>query len=569
MGSSVVAALVVMIIASVGVIGLRRFAATSDAGRHQLGLIAAIFFVLFCTTLLDEHHNYVTKWDVSIVDLLRQTTMLSLIALGAAVVIIAGGIDLSAGSVIAFSASICATFMVLLAPEAVNQSLPVGTWVIIASIVGTLIIGVLIGSLHAWLITEVGLPPFVATLGTLVGLRSLSRAIVENVTQSMLGGARTQINIADKSFRELSGAMSGTVWNLTILVAIFAVILWLLLSKTVTGRHLYALGGNEQAARLSGIQTNRMKWLAYCISSFLSSVAGVLYVSQLSVADPQTLARGYELNAIAASVVGGCSLQGGLGTIQGTLLGALFLRVVIDGVAKIIKTGADVYEGLIVGVLVVFAVTFTKTSEAMSSTRRKLFSGPLGWVTIVNLTLLAGVMMALLGAKLLRGRVQMDAAWLALIAATSTLFLLLILRSETSPQRKRSWGITWAIATIAAAIGLDMNYPQFQRGAAVAIARNVGGSVTQNDDGGIVVDLAGSRCTDTELKRLLQRVKYFSNLTEIRLNNTEITDSGLDAIGKAFQDMKSLKRVDTTGSKVSENGVVKLQRTLSGLKVLP
>ncbi len=569
MGSSVVATLVVMIMASVGVIGLRRFAATSDAGRHQLGLIAAIFFVLFCTTLLDEHHNYVTKWDVSIVDLLRQTTMLSLIALGAAVVIIAGGIDLSAGSVIAFSASICATFMVLLAPEAVNQSLPVGTWVIIASIVGTLIIGVLIGSLHAWLITEVGLPPFVATLGTLVGLRSLSRAIVENVTQSMLGGARTQINIADKSFRELSGAMSGTVWNLTILVAIFAVILWLLLSKTVTGRHLYALGGNEQAARLSGIQTNRMKWLAYCISSFLSSVAGVLYVSQLSVADPQTLARGYELNAIAASVVGGCSLQGGLGTIQGTLLGALFLRVVIDGVAKIIKTGADVYEGLIVGVLVVFAVTFTKTSEAMSSTRRKLFSGPLGWVTIVNLTLLAGVMMALLGAKLLRGRVQMDAAWLALIAAASTLFLLLILRCETSPQRKRSWGITWAIATVAAAIGLDMNYSQFQRGSAVAIARNVGGSVTQNDDGGIVVDLAGSRCTDTDLKRLLQRVKYFSNLTEIRLNNTEITDSGLDAIGKAIQDAKSLKRVDTTGSKVSEIGVVKLQRTLSGLKVLP
>ena len=569
MDLTVVAALVVMILASVGVIGLRRFATTSDAGRHQLGLIAAIFFVLFCTTLLDEHHNYVTKWDVSLIDLLRQTTMLSLIALGAAVVIIAGGIDLSAGSVIAFSASICATFMVLLAPEAVNQSLPVGTGVIVASIVGTLIIGLLIGSLHAWLITEVGLPPFVATLGTLVGLRSLSRAIVENVTQSMLGGARTQINIADKSFRELSGAMSGTVWNLTILVAIVAVILWLLLSKTVTGRHLYALGGNEQAARLSGIQTNRMKWLAYCISSFLSAVAGVLYVSQLSVADPQTLARGYELNAIAASVVGGCSLQGGLGTIQGTLLGALFLRVVIDGVAKIIKTGADVYEGLIVGVLVVFAVTFTKTSEAMSSTRRKLFSGPLGWVTIVNLTLLAGVMMALLGAKLLRGRVQMDAAWLALVAAASTLFLLLILRSDATPQSKRSWGITWAVATIVAAIGLDTNYPQFQRGAAVAIARNVGGSVTQNDDGGIVVDLAGSRCMDADLKRLLLRVKYFSNVTEIRLNDTGITDSGLDAIGKAFQEAKSLKRLDTTGSNVSEIGVVKLKRTLSGLEVLP
>jgi hypothetical protein len=280
------------------------------------------------------------------------------------------------------------------------------------------------------------------------------------------------------------------------------------------------------------------------------------------------LARGYELNAIAASVVGGCSLQGGLGTIPGTLLGALFLRVVIDGVSKIIKTGADVYEGLIVGVLVVFAVTFTTTSEAMSSTRRKLFSGPLGWVTIVNLTLLAGVMMALLGAKLLRGRVHMDAAWLASIAAAATLLLLLILRSEAAQLTKRNWGITWAVATIATAIGADMNYPQFQRGAAVAIARKAGGTVTQNDDGGIVVDL-GSRCTDASLKRLLQRVRYFPNVTELRLNNTVITDSGLDAIGKAFQEAKSLKRLDVTGSKVSEIGIVKLKRTLTGLEVLP
>ena len=567
MDVSVIAALVVMFLASVGVVGLRHFVAKSDAQRHQLGLVAAIFVVLFCTTILDEHHNYVAKWDVSLIDLLRQTTMLSLIALGAAVVIIAGGIDLSAGSVIAFSASICATFMVLLAPDAVNQSLPLGTGVIVTSIVGTLLIGLLIGSLHAWLITEVGLPPFVATLGTLVGLRSLSRAIVENVTQSMLGGARTQINIADKSFRELSGAMSGTVWNLSILVAIVAAFLWLLLSKTVTGRHLYALGGNEQAARLSGIQTNRMKWLAYCVSAFLSSVAGVLYVSQLSVADPQTLARGYELNAIAASVVGGCSLQGGLGTIPGTLLGALFLRVVIDGVAKIIKTGADVYEGLIVGVLVVFAVTFTKSSDAMSSTRSKLFSGSLGWVTILNLTLLAGVMMALLGAKLVRGRVQMDAAWLASIAVAATLCLLLIIRSTVTSRTKRVFGIVWSVATIFAAIGLDVSYPRIQRGSAVAMIRTLGGSVAQNEDGGILVDLAGSRCDDVALKRLLPQLKFFSRVAELRLNETSVTDAGLDTIGKAFQETKSLQRIDTTGSKVSSGGVQKLRRTLSDLDV--
>jgi ribose/xylose/arabinose/galactoside ABC-type transport system permease subunit len=562
---SVVVTLLVMGLLCAGAIGWRHALATGSAHRHQLGLVAAIFFVLCCTTLFDEHHNYVAKWDASLIDLLRQTTMLALIAFGAAVVIISGGIDLSAGSVIAFSGSICATFMVLLAPDAVNQSLPVGTGIIVTAITATLIVGLLIGSLHAWLITEVGLPPFVATLGTLVGLRSLSRAIVENVTQAMLGGARTQINIADKSFRELSGAISGTVWNLTILVAIVAVMLWLLLSKTVTGRHLYAMGGNEQAALLSGIQTKRMKWLAYCISSFLSAVAGILYVSQLSVADPQTLARGYELNAIAASVVGGCSLQGGLGTIPGTLLGALFLRVVIDGVAKIIKTGADVYEGLIVGVLVVFAVTFTKSSDALSTSRRKLFSGGLGWVTVLNLTLLAGVMMALLGTRLVRGWVQMDAVWLALIAAASTLSLLLILKSDTNTHRR---GIIWALATIAAAAVLNDQYPKVQRGAAVAEVQKLGGTVTQQDDGGIIVDLEGIRCLDVDLKRILSRLKFFPHVAELRLTNTKVTDVGLDMIGKTFQESRTLRRLDASGSGVSPGGIQKLRRLLSELEVV-
>ena len=569
MATSVVVSLIFMALTSACVIAIRQFFAKNDTQRHQLGLIAAILIVLCCTTLLDEHHNYVAKWGVSLVDLLRQTTMLSLIAVGAAVVIIAGGIDLSAGSVIAFSASICATLLVLLAPDAVGQSLPLGTGTIVLAIAGTLIVGVLIGSLHAWLITEIGLPPFVATLGTLVGLRSLSRAIVENVTQSMLGGARTQINIADKTFRELSGAISGTVWSLTILVAIISVALWLLLSKTVTGRHLYALGGNEQAAILSGIQTNRMKWLAYVISAVLSSVAGILSVSQLSVADPQTLARGYELNAIAAAVVGGCSLQGGVGTIPGTLLGALFLRVVIDGVAKIIKTGADVYEGLIVGVLVVFAVTFTKTSESMASSRRKLFSGMLGWVTIVNLTLLAGVMTALLGAKLVKGRVQMDAVWLALSVATATLCLLLIVRSNSAYAAKRWYGAVWCVITIGAMIGLDTAYPRVQRSSAISIVNRLGGKVSQNDDDTIVIDLAGSRCDDSSLKRLLPRLRYFAKLAELKLNKTDVTDAGLDAIGKLFQETQSLQRLDMTDSKATSSGLQKLKRTLGNLEVHP
>jgi len=113
-----------------------------------------------------------------------------------------------------------------------------------------------------------------------------------------------------------------------------------------------------------------------------------------SVAQPGNLARGYELNAIAAAVVGGCSLQGGVGTVPGTVLGAVFLRLVIDAVSKIIKTGADVYEGLIVGIVVVIAVTFSQVGQ-MAKGGRRLLGGPLGLCAIPTLALLCGAVVAM------------------------------------------------------------------------------------------------------------------------------------------------------------------------------
>jgi ribose/xylose/arabinose/galactoside ABC-type transport system permease subunit len=362
--------------------------------RHEWGLLLAIVVVAVATALLDDQHNYWRNPSASAIDIVRQTSMLGIFALGAAIVIIAGGIDLSNGSVIAFSGTMCATIMVLLAPKEMQNAQPVGIGVITAAILGTLVIGFLIGSLHAWLITVVGLPPFVATLATLVGLRSFGRAIVENATLAAWKAKSTQIQIYDDKFRYLATS----VWIPAVLFVVLIALLWLMLSRTVVGRHVYALGGNEQAARLSGIRTDRLKWLAYVISAMLSSLAGMLYIGDQSVADPQTLGRGYELNAIAAAVVGGCSLQGGAGTIPGTVLGALFLRTVVDGVAKIIKSGADVYEGLIVGVVVVFAVAFTQLRQAGRGGKR-FFAGPLGVVATVNLALFVGAGAALFGQK--------------------------------------------------------------------------------------------------------------------------------------------------------------------------
>lgn len=384
--------------------------------RHELGLLIAIAVCVIVTAILDSQHNYWTNPRASVVDIIRQTSLLGIFALGAAIVIIAGGIDLSSGSVIAFGGTICATIMYALDQENMVAAQPVSKTVMAIAICGTLLTGFLIGSLHVWLITVIGLPPFVATLATLVGLRSLGRAIVENVTQRS-----TQIQIFDEDFRYLATS----VWIPALLFLLLTGFMWVLLSRTVTGRHLYAMGGNEQAARLSGIRTDRLKWLAYCLSSMLSALAGILYIGDQAVADPQTLGRGYELNGIASAVVGGCSLQGGAGTIPGTVLGAVFLRVVVDGVAKIIKTGADVYEGLIVGVVVVIAVAFNQLRHG-SSRRQQLFPGALGIVNILNLALLTGVLTSLMGSKLLGTILPLGSNLLGVSAGIMSLILLAV-----------------------------------------------------------------------------------------------------------------------------------------------
>ena len=250
----------------------------------------------------------------------------------------------------------------------------------------------LIGSFHAWLITSIGLPPFVATLASLVGLRSLARLLIEDVTRLAYDKetGNSQIYIRDDFYHTL-----GTEWWIPLAVFVFLSLgLWLLMSKTVTGRHIYAMGGNEEAARLSGIRTNRLKWLAYCIGTMTAAVAGILHSSYISMAEPVNDGLGYELSAIAAGVVGGCSLAGGIGSVSGIMLGALFLRVVIDSVAKVFKQKPDILEGLVVGILVVLAVAFNEL-RGTSGLKKQFFPGALGILNILILTLLTGVITAI------------------------------------------------------------------------------------------------------------------------------------------------------------------------------
>ena len=359
--------------------------------RNELGLAAAILVVTAVTAVFSKsYHSGDGRAEVARI-ILRDAAMLGIFALGAATVIIAGGIDLSSGSLIAFSGMIFFGVLLLLAPEDPDRHRPVtenlALWIPLVALLATLAVAFIVGSFHAWLITVVELPPFVATLASLVGLRSLARLLIKDITLIANGQEQSTITINDEL---LTSVGRENWWVPCVVWVILCIGMWLLLSRTVVGRHLYAMGGNEEAARLSGIRTERLKWLAYGISSITAALAGIFFACYVGVASPATDGMGYELNAIAAAVVGGCSLAGGVGTIAGVVLGTVFLRIVIDSVAKLFRSQPDLFEGLVVGSLVVLAVAFNAL-RGSGGLKKKFFPGALGLLNVLILTVLAGV----------------------------------------------------------------------------------------------------------------------------------------------------------------------------------
>lgn len=389
--------------------------------RSEWALALAIVVAVGLTALLDANHSYATRPLESLRDIARNTALLGIFALGATVVIIAGGIDLSAGSMIALSGTVCATTMLALAPVEMMGFKPVGPAVVAVACAASLLAGFLVGTLHSWLITSIGLPPFIATLATLVGLRSFARALCESATSALTPTKSALVNVADPFFK----TVRDNVWIPVAVFGVLACITWLILTRTVLGRHIGALGGNEQAARLAGIRTENVKWFAYCFGSLTAALAGIFLMADSSVAQPGNLARGYELNAIAAAVVGGCSLQGGIGTVTGTVFGALFLRLVIDAVSKLIKASADVYEGMIVGIIVALAVTLTQFGQ-LAKAGRTLFPGSRGLAAIPTIATFAGLL-AMMGAanvEAFRGRTGL----LGVVVGGGVLLLLSAIR---------------------------------------------------------------------------------------------------------------------------------------------
>lgn len=225
---------------------------------------------------------------------------------------------------------------------AANPPLPV-----IAAGVGlALLMGATIGVLHAVMINRFQLPPFIATLATMAGLRSLAIILSNNRT----------ININAKAFSVLGRENRYTIP----IFAAIALVMSVVMGATVLGRHLYALGGNETAARLSGLPTRRLKTVAYAVSGLLAATGGLLFTGNTGQADSR-MGVAYELFAITAAVVGGCSLTGGVGSIRGTVLGLILIQVVIKGTGLVVQDiDPAQIEGLVLGTVVVLAVAFNQ-----------------------------------------------------------------------------------------------------------------------------------------------------------------------------------------------------------------
>lgn len=293
-------------------------------------LIVFVLELVLCSFLSDRFFS-----TGNILNILRQIAMTGILAIGMTFVCITGGIDLSVGAIVAM----VTVFTASIVENTGNIALA-----ILAGIASGLAVGILNGVGVAF----GKMPPFVMTLGT----TSIARGIAYLFTNGM------PISIKNRDFTDLG---NGMLFDKVPLAAIYFVILLviggLLLAKTIFGRHVYSVGSNREATRLSGINVKRTLFSVYAMSGLLSGIAGVLYASQMGIGTP-IAGEGYELTAISAVFVGGASVSGGSGTMWGTFFGAAIIGV-LNNIMNL--TGVNTYlQTLLSGVIIIVAVLIRK-----------------------------------------------------------------------------------------------------------------------------------------------------------------------------------------------------------------
>ncbi len=295
-------------------------------GMRDLGTLIGL--LILCVVFASMSDVFVTERNL--VNILQQSSINACVAMGMTLVIISGGIDLSVGSIAALSAMLTATLLVA------GYSFPI-------AIVASLSVGVVCGLINGGLIVYGGLQPFIVTLGTLSIFRAL--ALIYKDGNTILG--------VPNEFRTI---FSSTLWIFpvpVVIAAVLGILITILLSKTPLGEYILAVGGNEEAARISGVPVARTKISVYVLCGALSSIASLILIARLGSGDP-TSGNLWELEAIAASAIGGASLMGGKGSIIGTILGAIVLGTMRNGLTLL--NVQAFYQLLATGLIIILAM---------------------------------------------------------------------------------------------------------------------------------------------------------------------------------------------------------------------
>lgn len=275
----------------------------------------------------------------NVINILQATSVNGVLAVAATLVIISGGIDLSVGTLMTFCAILAGVLMT-------NLGLPM-----LIGVPGALLVGASCGSISGFFIAKLKIPPFIATLGMMLIYKGLSLAI---------SGAKPIYFTSTPGFSQIStGSLIGAVIpavpvpNGVLILFLVAMAAAFVLGRTVLGRFTYAMGSNEEALRLSGVNIDRWKIAVYALAGGICGVAGILLASRINSAQP-AIGQGYELDAIAAVVIGGTSLSGGRGTMLGTIVGALIISVVANGL-RILSVPQE-WQIVVTGSIIILAV---------------------------------------------------------------------------------------------------------------------------------------------------------------------------------------------------------------------
>jgi len=296
-----------------------------------LSLIVMFVFFSFASPAFAEMEN--------ILGIMQATAVVGVLGVSATFVIITAGIDLSVGTLMTFCAVMCGVFLT-------DWHLPMWTGVLAA--IGT---GAWCGAISGSLIAKLKIPPFIATLGMMWAVKGLS-LVVSGLKPIYFNDTPNFYMISQAS---LIGYFlpSVPVPNGVVILFALAFLATVVLNRTALGRYTFALGSNEEAARLSGVNVDAWKIAVYCLAGAIVGVAGLIIASRLNSAQP-ALGQGYELEAIAAVVIGGTSLAGGSGTILGTIIGAFIMSVLTNGLR--IMSVAQEWQTVVTGVIIILAV---------------------------------------------------------------------------------------------------------------------------------------------------------------------------------------------------------------------